>query len=375
MTDSRRVLVVDYQSGKFLERTRKYSKGMPLEIIAPEGESEEYLLAAAPRAEAMLCYKEDLFGPVIRAASSLQFIQKHGINCKNIDMAAAKEQGIPVGTISLMRNASVAEQALALILACARKVIPGHRAVADAAYLEAGVEPIQTTQWDMNTNWTEIKGITEIFGTSVGIVGMGDIGMDIANRCRAFNMEIFYTQRTPHTKEIEEMYGATYLSLDELLAKSDYIVLVIPHTPQTEGLIGAEQLARMKSTATLINVGRGGLIDEDALCHALQNGEIAMAGLDVYRWEPLPDTSPLRALPNIAFTPHLGGGSYRSWGIDIPASLNNILRFFQGGETTGRHQIKKPSWLPKIPKFPYTFRQISHNILLTPFSNSISVIV
>ena len=91
----------------------------------------------------------------------------------------------------------------------------------------------------------------------------------------------------------------------------------------------------MKPTATLINVGRGGLIDENALCHALQNGEIAMAGLDVYRWEPLPDASPLRELANIVFAPHLGGGSYLSWGIDIPASLNNILKFFQGEKLQG----------------------------------------
>ncbi len=335
MTDPRRVLVTDHQSGKFLERVHKHSKGMPLEIITPEGEDEEHLMAAAPRAEAILCYKADLTGSVIRAGTSLKFIQKHGINCKNIDLATAKEQGIPVGTVPLMRSASVAEQALALMLACARKVVPGHRAVADAAYLEAGVDPIQTTQWDINTNWTKIEGISELFGTSVGIIGLGDIGMDIANRCRAFNMDILYTQRTPHTKEVEEMYGAAYLSLDELLARSDFVVLVIPHTPQTEGMIGAGQLARMKSTATLINVGRGGLIDEDALCHALQNGEIAMAGLDVYRWEPLPDSSPLRKLSNIVLSPHLGGGSYLSWGIDIPASLNNILRFFQGENLQG----------------------------------------
>ncbi len=335
MAVSRRVLVVDYRSGKFLERTREYSEGMPIEIIAPEGKGENHLLSVAPQAEAMLCYKDDLPGSVIRAATSLKFIQKHGINCKNIDLAAARERGIPVGTMPLMRSASVAEQALALMLACARKVIPGHKAVADAAYLEAGVDPIQTTQWDINANWTKIEGITELFGSSIGIVGMGDIGMDIAGRCRAFHMDIFYNQRTPHPKEIEETYGATYLPLDDLLSRSDYVVLVIPHTPQTEGIIGAGQLARMKSTATLINVGRGGLIDEDALCRALQNGEIARAGLDVYRWEPLPHKSPLRELPNVVFAPHLGGGSYRSWEVDTPASLNNILRFFQGEKLQG----------------------------------------
>ena len=330
-----RLLVADSKSGKFLERTYKHMGEMPFEIIAPEDENETELLALAPQAEAILCYKADLPGSVIRAATSLKFIQKHGINCKNIDLSTAKEQRIPVGTIPLMRSASVAEQALALMLACARKVVPGHKAVAEAAYQEEGVEPMKTSQWDINTNWTKIEGITELFGASVGIVGMGDIGMDIANRCRSFHMEIFYTQRTPHSKEVEKSFRATYLPMDELLARSDYVVLVIPHTPQTEGLIGSAQLALMKSTATLINVGRGGLIDEEALYEALKNGKIAMAGLDVYRWEPLPHTNPLRELSNVVFTPHLGGGSYRSWGIDIPASLKNILQFFEGKELEG----------------------------------------
>jgi phosphoglycerate dehydrogenase-like enzyme len=335
MAKAIRLLVADSKSGKFLERTYKHLGDMPFEITAPEEENEKELLLLAPEAEAILCYKVDLPGSVIRAATSLKFIQKHGINCKNIDLTAAREQGIPVGTIPLMRSASVAEQAMALMLACARKVVPGHQAVAEAAYQETGIEPMKTSQWEFNTNWTKIEGVTELFGASVGIVGMGDIGMDIANCCRAFHMEIFYTQRTPHTKDVEERLGATYLSLDELLARSDYVVLVIPHTPQTEGLIGPDQLSLMKSTATLINVGRGGLIDEDALHAALKNGKIGMAGLDVYRWEPLPNTSPLRELPNVVFTPHLGGGSYRSWGIDIPASLNNILRFFRGEALEG----------------------------------------
>jgi phosphoglycerate dehydrogenase-like enzyme len=126
-----------------------------------------------------------------------------------------------------------------------------------------------------------------------------------------------------------------YLSLDELLAVSDYVVVVLPHTPATEKIIDARALARMKPSATLINVGRGGLVDEAALFAALQSRQIAMAGLDVYQTEPLPAASPLLTLPNVVFQPHNGGGSYRSWEVDMPASLGNIQRFFAGGKADG----------------------------------------
>jgi len=335
MPDSIRLLVVDAFSGHYPEHVKKYSKGLPFDLIYPEGDDEASLKSAAENAEAILCYKAALSGSVIKSASSIKFIQKHGLNLKNIDIDATREAGIPVATMPLMRNATAAEQALTLMLCCVRKAMPGHRAVADAEYLKLGIEPIVTSQWDMNTNWTKIEGITELFGASVGIVGLGDIGMEVATRCRAFNMDVFYTQRTRHTKDVEDAFDATYLPLDELLAQSDFVVLIIPHTPETEGFIGAEQLAKMKSTATLINIGRGGLIDEDALASSLREGQIAMAGLDVYRREPLPDSSELRALPNIVFSPHAGGGSYRAWGVDVSGVLGNIQKFFNGDPPRG----------------------------------------
>jgi gluconate 2-dehydrogenase len=147
-------------------------------------------------------------------------------------------------------------------------------------------------------------------------------------------MEVNYHQRTPHTKEMETSLGIRFLGLDELISGSDYVVLVIPYTPDTEGIIGAAQLARMKPGSTIINVGRGGLIDEDALARALQKKEIAMAGLDVYRQEPLPESSLLRHLPNVVLLPHTGGGS-NYWNVDLPATLSSIQKFFQGEQPHG----------------------------------------
>jgi phosphoglycerate dehydrogenase-like enzyme len=330
-----RLMVADGAAGKFALRVRESPDARPFSLIIPEDDSEAALLTSAPDADAILCYKAEIPGSVIRVARSLKLIQKHGLNCRNIDVAVATQRNVRVATMPLLRNVTVAEHALALMLACARKVIPGHRSVTQAVYQEMGLEPVVTSQRNYRSNWAGIKGVAELFHATVGIVGMGDIGMEIAKRCRAFGMNLCYCQRTPHPNAMEVALGIRYLPLDDLLSVSDYVVLVIPHTPESEGLIGARELARMKPSATLINVGRGGLVDEEALIAALQSSRLAMAGLDVYRTEPLPASSPLRALPNAILLPHTGGGSYRSRDVDIPASLRNIQRFFTGEGAEG----------------------------------------
>lgn len=335
MAHTIRLLITDNTGSRFVFHLHESRAAEHFELLIPEGNSEAALLALASEADAAICYQAPLTGAVIAAAPSLKFIQKHGLNCRNIDLAAAARRGIPVATMPLMRNVTVAEHALALMLACARKLIPAHHAVTSAAYQAMGLEPMVTSQAHYRSNWAGIQGMTELYKATVGLIGMGDIGMEIAKRCRAFGMNICYYQRTPHDAPTEAAFGIRYLPLDGLLSKADFVVLVVPHTPQTEGIINAQTLARMKPSATLINVGRGGLVDEAALATALERKQIAMAGLDVYRVEPLPADSPLRTLSNVVLQPHSGGGSYRSWEIDIPATLVNIQRFFAGEQPEG----------------------------------------
>jgi phosphoglycerate dehydrogenase-like enzyme len=330
-----RLLVADGLTRRFSLRVRESPSARPFDLIIPENDTEAAVLAAARDADAILCYQAQITASIIRVAGSLKLIQKHGVTCRNIDVAAATERKIPVATVPLMRSVTVAEHALALMLACARKIIPGHAAVTQAVYQQMGLEPMVTSQRDYRSNWPKVGGVTELFKASVGIVGMGDIGMEIAKRCRAFDMPLYYYQRNPHPRAIEAALGIHYLPFDELLSVSDFVVLVIPHTPESEGMIGEKELARMKPSATLVNVGRGGLIDEAALASTLQSNRIAMAGLDVYRSEPLPAASPLRTLPNVVLLPHTGGGSYRSWAVDTPASLRNIEKFFAGEAVKG----------------------------------------
>jgi phosphoglycerate dehydrogenase-like enzyme len=328
-------LLVDSGSQRFLDDVMTLPDAEKFEILSYARKGEAALRGLIPNAEAVYIYQHFLPAELIRSAPSLRFIQKHGLNCKNIDMAAATERGIPVATLPLFRNATVAEHALALMLACARKIVPGHQAVVGAVYRELGIDPVRTAQREYRSNWAKIPGVRELKGASVGIIGLGDIGMEIARRCRAFDMQVFYHQRQRHSADVENRFEARFLPFGKLLETVDFLVLVLPHTPETEGLIGGEELARMKPSATLINVARGAIVDEDALVEALKRGQIAMAGLDVFREEPLPASSPLLGLDNVVLAPHMGGDPRHGHTLDRAAALANILRFFQGDQPLG----------------------------------------
>ncbi|XP_008581852.1 PREDICTED: glyoxylate reductase/hydroxypyruvate reductase-like isoform X2 [Galeopterus variegatus] len=186
---------------------------------------------------------------------------------------------------------------MALLLASARRVVEGHHlAVAPDA---EGV----------SINWMG----QDVSGATLGIVGMGAIGYRIARRAQAFDMKILYHNRSRRKLEEEQAVGATYCArLDDLLLQSDFVMLATGLTPQTHGLIGRRELGLMKPTATLINIGRGLLVDQDALVEALQTGVIRAAALDVTYPEPLPRDHPLLTVKNITLTPHIGSATHQA---------------------------------------------------------------
>jgi len=338
VSESIRVLVPDGMNYRFAGKVETMAAGGPFSVIAPSVLTEDGIAAAAGDADAILAYKAPITRVVLDAARGVRMIQKFGIDCRSIDLDAVRQRAVPVFTRSLIRNATVADHAMALLLACARRLPECHRMVAEARYLDFGYVPRPTGQQNVHHgNWIKVPGVCDLLEATVGIVGLGDIGVEIARRVRPFGARICYCQRRPHLPEIEAALDAHYLPLDELVAAADYLVLAVPHTPETENLLSRERIARMKPTATVINVGRGGLIDEEALCDALSDGKLAMAGLDVYRWEPLPRESRLIALPNVVLTPHMAGGSSeRYWKVDVAGALENIRRFFAGETPTGQ---------------------------------------
>src|SRR5262249_27609846 len=300
--------------------------------------TEEGIAAAAVDADAILAYKAPITRTVLSAATGTRMIQKFGVDCKNIDLAAARERGIPVFTRSLVRNATVADHAMALLLGCARRLLECHRVVAESRYLESGYVPRETGQQNVHHgNWIKVPGVRDLLEATVGIVALGDIGVEIARRIRPFGPRICYYQRRRHTPGVEADLDAHDVPLEELVETADYLVLAVPLTAETENLLNRARIARMKRTASVINVGRGGLIDEDALCDALREGRLATAGLDVFRWEPLPQSSLLVGLPNVVLSPHMAGGSSDRYSeADASGGLENIRRFFAGEDTAGR---------------------------------------
>ncbi len=169
----------------------------------------------------------------------------------------------------------------------------------------------------------------EIHGSTLGIVGMGRIGTQVARRARGFDMTILYHNR--HRKpDAETSLGARYVSLDELLMQSDYVLLTVPLTRETEGLIGTNELAKMKPTAVLINIARGPVVNTDALRKALTDRTIFAAALDVTAPEPLPRDHPLLTLPNVIITPHLGSATEQTRQRMGEMSIENLLAGLEG---------------------------------------------
>jgi phosphoglycerate dehydrogenase-like enzyme len=242
-------------------------------------------------------------------------------------MDSARAAGVPVSFMPHRGAIAVAEHTLALLMGLMRKLVPGHLGAAGAEYLQRDIEPIRTSERVIAFNWLGFTDVQQLFGKTVGLVGLGDIGLEVARRVRAFDMEVLYTKRQRLSPEYEEMLDVRYAALDELLDRSDVVSLHVPQTDETTGLMGADAFSRMKATAVLVNTARGGLVDEDALVEALRSGSIAGAGLDVFVDEPLPVGHELTNLDNVLLSPHLGGGTgggQKGLVADIRANIDRV---------------------------------------------------
>jgi glyoxylate reductase/D-3-phosphoglycerate dehydrogenase len=230
----------------------------------------------------------------LAAAPELELVQcaSHGFDY--VDLDAARAQGVVVCTIgsSGAEAQNVAEQTFALMLALAKQVVPAHNALVEGDWALPRLQ----------------RSLTELSGKTLGIVGLGAIGQQVARRAAAFDMTVVYAgRRAVPDDTAPRLGGARHVPLDELLRVSDYVTLHAPLTGETRHLLNAERLALLKPTAFVINTARGALIDQDALADALEAGTIAGAGLDVF--DPEPPTRALRLLkaPNVVLSPHVGG--------------------------------------------------------------------
>jgi phosphoglycerate dehydrogenase-like enzyme len=307
-----------------------------LRLLAPGDDGAEAFLRLLADADAIVTHHRAITSEHIQAAPNLKLIQRYGTRPDGIDLEAARQAGVQVATMPLHGCIAVAELAITLILALSKNLIKAHEATVTGAYRDLGVEPIRTAQRRHKFQWMKLPGLSEVYGRTLGIIGFGEIGTETARRARALGLTILYNKRNPLPSSIEEMENVTYTPKEDLLARSDFVLLATPLTAETENMIGTEELALMKPSAFLVNICRGGVIDEDALVEALNQGQIAGAGLDVFVYEPLPFDHPLTRCDNVILTPHIGGGTGGARDRQMGDVLANVLAFAQDQTVANR---------------------------------------
>jgi len=243
---------------------------------------------------------------IAAAGGTLRIVQKYGTVLTNIDAAACARAGIRVLTLRRRANISCAEHTMALMLALARKIHETAGLVTIEQLQAAGYSP---TQYDRahtaNANWARITGMRNLSRRQLGIVGLGEIGREVAFRAAAFGMRIVYTQRRRLPAQDEARFSASRAPLEELLASSEFVTLHLPMNDETRGFIGRRELALIKQGAILVNVSRPQLVDRAALLDALQAGRLGGFGLDPHYDAPGRADDPLLRFRNVIITPHL----------------------------------------------------------------------
>ena len=260
--------------------------------------SAEQLRAKLADAEGVLINIMDRVDTaLLDAAPNLRVISQLAAGLDNVDVAECTRRGILLGSTPGILSKAVADHAFALLLSAARRVVESDKWV-------------RGNNWELAFHPNYWLG-NEVQSSTLGIVGLGQIGLEVARRAQGFDMRVLYHSRN-RRPDAEAQLGLTYASLDELLSQSDYVSLHCPLTPETRHLINADALRKMKSTAILVNISRGPVVNTDALCQALREGWIGGAGLDVVDPEPIPDDHPLLFMDNVTITPHIGSASVLS---------------------------------------------------------------
>lgn len=268
---------------------------------------------------ALVTLNERIGSDEIAGAPKLRAIANVGVGYNNLDIDALDARDIVATNTPDVLTETTADFGFALMMAAARRVTEAER------HLRAG-------QWQ---GWN-FKGLlgADLHGSTLGILGMGRIGQGIAKRASGFDMRVVYHNRSRLPADVERAFNASYVDFDTLLAQSDHLVLVLPYSTASHHIVDAAALAKMKSTATLTNIARGGIVDEAALADALGSGRLASAALDVFEGEPAVDPR-LLALDNIVLTPHIASGSLATRRAMVALAVDNLIAALGAGPDAG----------------------------------------
>ena len=304
--------LLHYNASAYLESAFRRAAPDWLEIAAIGSQDWPAFEREIPDTHIIWHVLEPLTADLMDTAPHLKLIHKLGVGVNTIDLEAAKARGIAVTNMPGANSQAVAEHTITLMMAVLRNLLISDELVR------------KHHGWDMATE--DMDSIGELSGRTVGLVGLGGVGSRVAQICRAFGANVLYTARAPKPNA-----DAEWRELDDLIAEADILSLNLPLTPETQHLINAARLARMKPGAVLINTSRGGLVEESALTAALQNGHLRGAGLDVFEEEPLARDSTLKQLGNVVLTPHAAWLSQETLDRTAHMATENARRL-QAGE-------------------------------------------
>jgi phosphoglycerate dehydrogenase-like enzyme len=267
---------------------------------------EAAMRALLPEADALVTESFRVGADDLALGRKLRFVQKFGIDARNVDIEACRKAGIPVRTLRRRVNGTVAEHAILLMLAVGRKLVETEGALDFESLRALGYKPAKFHPDHVaGANWARINGLKSLQGATLGALGLGEVGREVATRARAMGMDVIYYQRTRLPADIEAACGADYVTYEDLLERSDFVSVHLPLNASTRGMIDRAAFARMKPGAIIANISRAHIIDRDALIAALDSGKLGGAGLDVHYEEPGAPDEPLKNYRNVILTPHI----------------------------------------------------------------------
>lgn len=303
----------------------RYPGLFPAKVVMPENDDEFRRHLAD--ADAVIVERMTIGPAELDTAKRLKVIQKFGHIVTNIDLDACHARGVAVEVQRRRINIAVAEHAFALMIALSRRLNQLNGLIDSKRLCDAGYDTRPFDQrYTGNSNYGRIGGLLPMNGAVFGSLGMGEVGREVASRCAAFGMTVLYHQRTRMTEAEERAYGATFVSLTELLERSDYVSIHLPINASTRGMIGGAELRRMKRGAILVNVARPAIVDRAALIEALDEGRLGGFGLDVGYEEPGRPDEPLLRYNNVILTPHTAPGTRQSGMQDVDEMCAKMWR-------------------------------------------------
>lgn len=281
--------------------------------------------AALGDADGIICEGFTIGEEELAAAPKLKVVQKFGTDMRNIDLEACARHGVAVYPLRRRVNIAVAEHAFAMMISMAKKLcLINHRIDTQSLHDVGFAARMHDTRHAAAANWGRVYGLGTLYGATIGCLGLGEIGREVASRATAFGADVLYYQRNKLPDDIDGQLGATYCGFEELLERSDYVSVHLPINDSTRGMINTDAFARMKDGAFLINISRAAIIDRGALIDTLESDRLGGVALDVHYEEPSPPDEPLKNYPKALLTPHSAVAGRLNGAADMEELIGNL---------------------------------------------------